>query len=300
MPKQTLPLHANGAHRNSTHYHHHHPNTRNPPRSPAPSPARRALKNHLVAASGEFVGTFLFLFFGFATHLMAVAQAGEVALGTTTGDGGGTAGGKSAQTVVVVALGYGMSLLVAVWALYRISGGLFNPAVTLGLCLAGQLPWARGLIFLPTQLLAGMVAAALVQCMFPGDIRTLNTTLSPGTTVAQGVFIEMFLTAELVFAVLMLAAEKSKDTFIAPVGIGLALFVAELAGVYYTGGSLNPTRSFGPAVAGTWFPGYHWIYWVGPFLGAIVSAGYYHFVKYFNYEEANPGQDASNEDFVAD
>ena len=58
-----------------------------------------------------------------------------------------------------------------------------------------------------------------------------------------------FLTAELVFTILMLAAEKSKDTFIAPVGIGMALFVAELAGVYYTGASLNPARSFGPCVA---------------------------------------------------
>jgi aquaporin related protein len=63
-------------------------------------------------------------------------------------------------------------------------------------------------------------------------------------------------------------------------------------GVYYTGGSLNPTRSFGPAVAGTSFPGYHWIYWIGPLLGGALAAGYYRFVKYFNYEEANPGQDA--------
>ncbi len=67
--------------------------------------------------------------------------------------------------------------------------------------------------------------------MFPGDIATVNTTLSPGTSIAQGVFIEMFLTMELLIVILMLAAEKSKDTFLAPVGIGLALFVAELAGM---------------------------------------------------------------------
>ena len=97
------------------------------------------------------------------------------------------------------------------------------------------------------------------------------------------------------------------------VGIGLALFVAELAGmltsgaehhlwiianvctgVYFTGGSLNPTRSFGPCVATANFPGYHWIYWLGPFLGALISGGYYRFVKYNNYEEANPGQDDSH------
>lgn len=91
--------------------------------------------------------------------------------------------------------------------------------------------------------------------MFPGPIATVSTTLAPGVSIAQGVFIEMFLTALLIFIVLMLAAEKSKDTFIAPIGIGLTLFVAELAGVYYTGASLNPARSFGPAVAARSFVG---------------------------------------------
>ena len=69
-----------------------------------------------------------------------------------------------------------------------------------------------------------------MSCMFPGDIAQANTTLSTQTTTAQGLFIEMFLTAELVFVVLMLAIEKSRDTFLAPVGIGLALFVAMLTG----------------------------------------------------------------------
>jgi aquaporin rerated protein, other eukaryote len=81
-----------------------------------------------------------------------------------------------------------------------------------------------------------MCAGGLVSAMFRGDgdpsttMAAVNTLLSPNTTTAQGLFIEMFLTAELVFVVLMLAVEKSKDTFLAPIGIGLALFVAELAG----------------------------------------------------------------------
>lgn len=58
----------------------------------------------------------------------------------------------------------------------------------------------------------------------------------------------MFLTALLMLSILLLVADKNKATFIAPIGIGLALFVAELLGVYYTGGSLNPARSFGPCV----------------------------------------------------
>jgi aquaporin related protein len=89
----------------------------------------------------------------------------------------------------------------------------------------------RGLFLFLSQILAGMSAGGLVSCMFPGSIASTNTELSPGTSVTQGVFIEMFMTAELVFVVLMLAAEKSKDTFIAPVGIGLALFVAMMGGM---------------------------------------------------------------------
>lgn len=101
--------------------------------------------------------------------------------------------------------------------------------VTFGMVITGNLPWIRGILLFPAQILGGMTAAALVFCMFPGSL-LVETTLTHGTSIAQGVFIEMFLTAELVITILMLAAEKSKATFIAPVGIGLALFVAELAG----------------------------------------------------------------------
>ena len=66
--------------------------------------------------------------------------------------------------------------------------------------------------------------------MFPGDIAATNSVLGGGTSVSQGLFMEMFFTSLLVFVVLMLAAEKSQDTFIAPIGIGLALFVAMIAG----------------------------------------------------------------------
>lgn len=62
-------------------------------------------------------------------------------------------------------------------------------------------------------------------------------------------------------------------------------------GVYYTGGSLNPARSFGPCVANRSFPSDHWVYWVGPFLGALVASGFFWFIKSCEYETANPGQD---------
>lgn len=111
----------------------------------------------------------------------------------------------------------GFSLAVNAWTFYRISGGLFNPAVTLGLCLIGAVDWVRGALLFVTQIVAGMAAAGLVDCLFPGPLN-VGTTLSGGTSTVQGLFIEVFLTAQLVFTIFMLAAEKHKGTFMAPVG----------------------------------------------------------------------------------
>ena len=64
-----------------------------------------------------------------------------------------------------------------------------------------------------------------------------------------------------------------------------------MAGVPFTGGSANPARSFGPAVVAGKFPDYHWIYWLGPCMGAVLAAGLYRFMKVLEYETANPGAD---------
>lgn len=243
------------------------------------------VRNHFVAMCGEYVGTVLFLYF---------ALSGTQVANSIPSSGGRTVaeGGSNPQQLQYIALCFGFSLAVNAWVFFRISGGLFNPAVTFGMCLIGALPWIRGVLLFLVQILGGITAAALVTCMFPhdGDIN-VRTSLGGGTTVVQGLFIEMILTAQLVFTIFMLAAEKHKGTFIAPVGIGLSLFIAELTGVYFTGGSLNPARSFGPAAVNRQFHSYHWIYWVGPILGAVVAAGFYKLIKILEYETANPGQD---------
>jgi aquaporin related protein len=106
--------------------------------------------------------------------------------------------------------------------------------------------------------------------------------------LAQGVFIEALCTAELVFTIIMLAKEKHRATYIAPVGIGLSLFIGELVAVYYTGGSLNPARSFGPDAVAHQFSSDHWIYWVGPFIGTLLAVFFYYLMKVLEYEVSYP------------
>ncbi|KIW13182.1 hypothetical protein PV08_08369 [Exophiala spinifera] len=224
-----------------------------------------SVKNHFVAMMGEFAGTFLFLLFAFGgTNVVNAApeQGQPIDLAANP------------AKLLFISLCFGMSLAVNAWVFFRISGGLFNPAVSLGMMIVGAVPYVRGCLVIVSQLLGGIASAAVVSCLLPGPLN-------------------MFLTAQLVFTIFMLAAEKHRATFIAPVGIGLSLFIAELMGVYYTGGSLNPARSFGPCVVLHSFYSYHWIYWVGPTLGSLLASGFYMFIKALEYETVNPEQDAT-------
>jgi aquaporin related protein len=97
--------------------------------------------------------------------------------------------------------------------------------------LIGAITLARGIFLFIIQCVGAIIAAYIVQALFPGDL-AVNTQLGTTVSIAQGVIIEMILTAMLVFTIFMLAAEKHTGNFIAPVGIGLALFIAELTGKY--------------------------------------------------------------------
>lgn len=91
------------------------------------------------------------------------------------------------------------------------------------------MPALRGLMVFPSQLVAGIAAAGVVSALFPGPLN-VSTRLGGGASTAQGLFIEMFLTAQLVLVIIMLAVVKHKSTYLAPVGIGLTFFVTELVG----------------------------------------------------------------------
>lgn len=178
-----------------------------------------------------------------------------------------------------------MSLVVNAWAFFRVTGAAFNPAVTLALFLIGSVSWFRAILLVIAQLLGGIVGAALVSGLTPGTAFNVGVVLQNGTSIAQGLFIEMFITASLVFSVLMLASEKHKSTYLAPVGIGLTLFSCELMALIFTGGSANPARAIGPDVVNRSFPQYTWIYYVGPILGSLLATLFYSILKHADYEK---------------
>ncbi|KAK5991905.1 Aquaporin-1 [Cladobotryum mycophilum] len=241
----------------------------------------KRVQKEIVVIIGEFCGTFMFLLMSF--------MGAQAALDNNS------PGNPNAPlypfSLLYIASAFGTSLAVNVWIFYRVSGGMFNPAVTLGLVLVGAIKPLRGLIILPTQLVAGIAASAVVSGLLPGPL-TVGNALSDGTSIVRGLFIEMFLTAQLVLTVFFLAVEKHRSTFLAPVAIGISVFIAHIAGTNFTSTSINPARSFGPAVVTGSFPGYHWIYWLGPLMGAVLAYGVYMLLKVLEYHTANPGQDA--------
>ncbi|KAI1427100.1 aquaporin [Xylaria sp. FL1777] len=239
------------------------------------------IKNHIVAVLSEFAGTFMFLLFAFG---------GTNAVNSAPDEGQPEDLAANPAKLLFISLCFGMSLAVNAWVFFRISGGLFNPAVTIGMMVVGAVPYVRGVLVIVSQLAGGIAASAVLLGILPGELK-VSTTLGGGASVVQGLFIEIFLTTQLVLTIFMLAAEKHRATFIAPVGIGLSLFIAELMGVYYTGGSLNPARSLGPSVITASFVHYHWIYHVGPIIGALLASGFYVTIKALEYETVNPGAD---------
>lgn len=212
----------------------------------------------------EFFGTFVFLLSAYLIASVANLQKVE--------------DGFYAPRVYNISFGFGISLLVVAACTSNFSGGHLNPAVVLGLFLNGNISLFRFLIEGVVQVIAGMAAAGVASAMYPGPITFANAKDS-SVSVSRGLFLEAFGVAILVFTVLFTAIEVSPFGGMAYLPIGLALFLGHMICVPTTGAGLNPARSFGPAVAAKSFPGYHWIYWVGPAIGAGVAVLAYKLIK---------------------
>lgn len=228
------------------------------------------MRNPWNAVVAEAAGTFLFLFVGI----------GSVAMTDWTAAAGGDAPG-----LVVVALAHGLVLAVLVSALGAVSGAHFNPAVTFGVWLAGQIPARRALSYVLAQLIGGIAAAWGLRAIFSADMSaTLGTPqLGQGIGVGAGIAIEAVLTVVLLIAVFGTAIDP-RGPKVGGLAIGFALAADIMMGGPLTGAAVNPARWLGPAATtGIWTDGHVWV--IGPLLGAAIAAVAY---RYFLLPEAAP------------
>ena len=221
------------------------------------------MNNELVRASiAEFLGTFTLVFVGVA----AVA---------------------SGQGVTVAALGHGLVLCGLIFAYGYISGAHFNPAVTAGLLVGRQITLQRAIFYWVAQVIGCIVAAVLANILIVDGARlgqTIGSLTTPDTVWTAALF-EAVLTFLLVSAIYQ-AAIFGKIGHLAALAVGLTLAGCILAGGTYTGASLNPARTLGPALVAGDFS-YILPYFVGIFGGGIV-AGLVHVAIFRPNASADP------------
>jgi len=206
----------------------------------------------------EFIGTFTLIFIG------------------------GGAGIISHSDIVAVALANGLAIGIMVSNLGHISGGHFNPAITLGFLSTKRITASLAGLYWACQLL-GAVAAALIL----RELTSLKALRSgaipipashPHVSDGKAIVFELILTFFLVFAVWATAVDP-RGTFkaIAGLAIGLTITIDVLMGGRFTGAAMNPARAFGPELAGKLWTSW-WVYWIGPFLGALLASQLYEYL----------------------
>ena len=215
----------------------------------------------------EFIGTFALVFVGAAAGLYQVG-------------------------IIGIALAYGLTVIALLYTLGHVSGMHINPAVTLGLAIQGTVKWLEAIVYWVAQLAGAVLAAFLVKTFVdlldPNAFSGMATT---GLLTAQHTYyalgLEALLTFFLVNAVLQTTTDGKVGQFTG-LAVGMTYMIAVFAGAPLTGASLNPARSFGPAVftsaitPGTLDfqnPTFYLVYFVGPFVGAILAVLVHQFFK---------------------
>jgi MIP family channel proteins len=206
----------------------------------------------------EFIGAFTLSFIG----------AGAICANALTGGQVGLLG---------IAIAHGLALGIMITALGHISGGHFNPAVTFGMLLTRRVSPAQAGGYVVAQLAGAAAAGFLLTAIFAPEVRqaVLGGTPVPGPGVRPmtAFLVETVLTFFLVFAVFGTAVD-ARAPRLGGFAIGLTVTFCILMAAPITGASMNPSRTFGPALAAGVWDG-HWIYWAGPLLGGAIAAFVY-------------------------
>ncbi|MGQ9909133.1 MAG: MIP family channel protein [Candidatus Flexifilum sp.] len=218
--------------------------------------ARLASRDLLRRSGAEFIGT----------YALVTAGCGAIMVNAQTG----------ALTHVGVALTFGLVIAVMIAATGHISGAHFNPAVTIAFAVTRHFPWHAVLFYVSAQVL-GAVSGALTLRLLLGEIASLGATL-PAGSAGQAFGLEVLLSAALMFVIIAVATDTRAVGAPAALAIGFTVAVDALWGGPISGASMNPARSFGPAlIAGVWTD--QWIYWLAPVIGAIGGALAYQAIR---------------------
>jgi MIP family channel proteins len=184
---------------------------------------------------------------------------------------------SGALGVVGVALVFGLIIMVMVYATGHLSGAHINPAVTVAFTLTRHFPPREALAYIAAQLAGAALAALALLAAWPGRPAHLGASL-PSVSADRAVAYEAVLTAILMFVIMAVATDTRAVGAGAAIAIGGAVGLDALFGGPVTGASMNPARSFGPALAsGDWHQ--FWVYVAGPLVGAAVGAFAYQLVR---------------------
>ncbi|NXC45245.1 AQP2 protein, partial [Penelope pileata] len=225
------------------------------------------------AVLAEFLATLVFILFGLGSALNWPSA--------------------SSPSILQIALAFGLAIGTLVQALGHVSGAHINPAVTVACLIGSHVSFLRAVFYVVAQLLGAVVGAAILHEITPADSReglAINK-LHNETTTGQAVTVELFLTFQLVLCIFASTDERREDNVGSPaLSIGLSVAVGHLLGIRYTGCSMNPARSFAPAVI---VGDFRWllltqffsfsfpqVFWVGPLVGAAAASIIYNYILF--------------------
>src|SRR5215469_9302255 len=186
--------------------------------------------------------------------------------------GGGLLHGKGEISLAAAVVAPGLMVLAIILFMGAVSGAHLNPAVSLAFAVRGDFPWRRVPGYVITQLLGATLACLFLLAVF-GNVEHLGATLpGPGYHDWQALLMEIVLTGGLVSVILGTASEAQNVGLFGAFGVGGYIALAGLWAAPVSGVSMNPARSFGPALVSGYWSSY-WVYAIGPLAGAVIAVG---------------------------